>query len=256
MRSIGKTVLALTAATFMSVGLGQAATINLSAVNGAWNSIKALPGTTNVTGLNTSSVSWGTPVGQPLQSGYDFSAAATGDHDVGVDFDLGTFTHRNQPIAVGTSIQGAGLGLVLNVVIGGVNQAIKTAFNFSHDETVNQPGGACANGANNVGVNVNGCADHVTILNNASSAEAFEIDGLKYILEITGFITGGALFTDFWTTEKANNSAVLRARFKLVGGSGGGGGGQPSPVPLPAAGWMILTGLGAIAAAKKARRKA
>lgn len=54
-----------------------------------------------------------------------------------------------------------------------------------------------------------------------------------------------------WTTERAPSSAILRARFREVGGSGSGDGGDggdptPSPIPLPGAAWLILAALAVV----------
>ena len=272
MRSKFNTVFASAAAVLMSLsvpGAALAATLDVSSINGNWTGLYSGNGQTPtyITGLNTNSVSWGTPHVSSLtgrQSGYSFLGAAAGQIESDTDFNLGTFTHRNFVLNPGTSIAGAGLGLVVNMVIGGVNRALTTAFNFSHDETLNngESNGLCKNGgANNVGVNSNGCADRVSILDNTGQQEAFEVNGFLYILEITGFIQNGQAFTEFWTREDAENSASLRARFTLVGAVAPVDRVVPidpvvpSPVPLPAAGWMVLTGLGALAAMRARRRK-
>ena len=249
------------AIVFGGVSSAVAATLDVTSVNGNWTGLGSdashIP--TNVTGLNTNSVSWGTPyVGSKTgkQSGYSFVGAASGQIESDTDFDLGTFTHHNFVINTGTSITGAGLGLVVNMVIGGVDRALTTAFNFSHDETKNsgEANGLCKNGgANGAGVNSAGCADKVTILDNTAQQDTFEVAGFLYILEITGFTQAGKTFSEFWTTEDEANSAILRARFTLVGPVPPIDP-PPAPVPLPAAGWMVLTGLGALAATR-ARRK-
>lgn len=249
------------AMTLAGVGSAIAATLDVSSVNGNWTGLVSGPNQvpTDVKGLNTNTVSWGTPYAGSLtgkQSGYSFIGAAAGQIESDTDFNLGTFAHNNFVINSGTSIAGAGLGLVVNMVIGGVNRALTTAFNFDHDETANfgEANGLCKNGAaNNAGVNVNGCADRVKILDNTGQQEAFEVNGFLYILEITGFIQNGEFFTEFWTAEDDVNEAILRARFTLVGPVDPIDP-PPAPVPLPAAGWMVLTGLGALAATR-ARRK-
>ena len=257
-------VFAFAAAVTISVaGLGSAiaATLDVSSVSGNWTGLTPELGQplANVQGVGTGSVSWGVPhvyskTGK--QSGYSFVGAAAGKIESDKDFNLGIFTHNNFKINAGTSITGAGLGLVVNMVINGVDRALSAAFNFRHDETANlgEVGGLCKDGnANGVGVNSAGCADRVTILDNAAQQDAFEVDGFLYILEITGFIKDGVAFSEFWTAEDQANEAVLRARFTLMGPVDPIDP-PPSPVPLPAAGWMVLTGLGALAAAR-ARRK-
>ena len=153
------TVFALATAAaiaFGGVSAAVAATLDVSSVNGSWTGLVSGPNQnpTNVTGLGTNSVSWGTPhvssrTGK--QSGYSFVGAASGQIESDTDFDLGTFTHNNFVINAGTSIAGAGLGLVVNMVIGGVNRAMTAAFNFDHDETLNrgEANGLCKNGGAN-----------------------------------------------------------------------------------------------------------
>ena len=262
----------LVLAALMAVGglaPAQAATLDLTGVTGLWTGLKPNNGRTDLNGLGTSTVRWGKPFngigGTGEQSGYNFTGSASGQFTDGIDFELGTFTHFNRTINRGTSITGASLGLRVAVVIGGVSQAITAAFNFDHWETDNlEGGGTCANGgASGTGVNVNGCADRVRILNNADTANQFVIDGITYILEITGFRVGGEAFTEFWTTERAPNTANLTARFRVVGGTGSGGGGgngggdpTPSPIPLPGAAWLILSALAAMVVVGRKRATA
>ena len=265
MRSKFKSVFAFaTAAAVILGGINAAfaATVGLSSVGGIWTQLVPMP--PGVKGLNTNSVSWGTPyngtvAGDPngKQSGYSFVGAAAGTIQTNTNFNLGTFTHNNFVINSGTSIMSARLSVSVNLMIGSVNKVVNTAFDFLHDET-NNLSSVCKNGAaNGSGDNVNGCADNVKILNNTASDQTVEIDGFNYILEITGFTVAGQFFNEFWTIENQANAAVLQARFTLVGPTGGGGGGEPppAPVPLPAAGWLMLAGLGALSAART-RRKA
>jgi hypothetical protein len=232
--------LATMVATLAVVGIGgaHAATLDVSGVTGSWTGLQPTTGPTNVNGIGTNTVRWGTPFKGPggtgEQSGYNFTGTALGAYESGTEFDLGTFTHFNKTIYKGTSITGANLGLAVSIVIGGVSQAITAAFKFDHWETDNDGfRGACQNGgALNTGINVNGCADRVRILNNTGSENQFAINGVQYVLEITGFLVGAQPFTEFWTQERADNTAVLRARFRAIGGStsgGGEGGGNPTP---------------------------
>lgn len=267
MRSKFNSVFALAtvaAIAFGGLSAASAATVEVSSVGGTWTALVPPQGPTNVKGIGTNVVSWGTPFGGGRrQSSYSFVGAASGPLTTGVDFNLGTFTHNNFVIAKRTSITGAGLSVAINLMIGGASRVVNTAFNFAHWETTNngESNGRCANGgANGSGVNRAGCADRVTLLNNPSSNQSFVIDGFRYILEITGFTRGGQFFTEFWTQERLANSAMLRAKFTLIGpdrvDSGGPIDPAPSPVPLPAAGWLMLAAIGALAAARARRSKA
>jgi hypothetical protein len=247
---------------FGVAGLASGATIDVSGVNGTWTGATAESAGSNVTGQNTNRISWGQARSGNGQSGYGFAGSAVGLFETGTEFQIGTFTHYNRPITTGTSITGANLGLAVSIVLGGLNQAITASFNFVHNETPNQgTNGVCANGGTpGTGINSSGCADRVTILDNSASQVPFELDGVLYVLEITGFIADGQAFSEFWTRENADNSAILLARFKEVGrttsSGGGGGGGTPSPVPLPGAAWLILSALAAMVMAGRKRQVA
>lgn len=262
MRSKLKPVFAfatVAALAFAGIGASNAATVEVAGVSGQWTALLPPSGPTYVKGIGTNEVSWGTPFNPSVskkQSGYSFVGAASGPLETGTIFNLGRFTHRNFVIESGTSITGAGLSVGINLMIGGLNRVVNTAFNFAHWETNNfgEDNGLCANGrANYSRVNSNGCADRVTLLNNASSNQTFELDGLTYILEITGFIRKGKPFSEFWTKENKANSAILQARFNLVDPGPGPG---PSPVPLPAAAWLMLAGLGALGLTRFRRKAA
>jgi hypothetical protein len=161
-------------------------------------------------------------------------------------FDLGTFTHRNQPIQAGTSITQATLKVFFDFMID--DDPLMTiisrssTFVFKHLET---PNGAdpCADGGDNgVGVNVNGCADNVDPVTNPAFSEAFDVGGVTYLLDVTGFDIGSS----FWTVEGATNTATIQARFTAKE--------NVAPIPLPAAGWLLLSALAGAAAL--ARRRA
>lgn len=240
------------AVTLGSLGPTSAATLDIDGVTGAWTGLLPRSGPTNVNGIGTETVRWGTPYaglgGTGEQSGYNFTGSAVGTFESGVDFDLGTFTHFNKVINDRTSITGANLGLAVSIAIGGVSQAITAAFRFDHWETRNDGvgGGRCQDGGMlGVGVNSEGCADRVRVLRNEGSVNQFAIDGVMYALEITGFLVAGQAFSEFWTQEQANNTAVLQARFTEIGGTPPDP--IPSPVPLPASGWLILSALAAMA---------
>lgn len=254
-----KTLAVAATMAFGVAGLAGSATIDISGVNGVWTGATPEGSRSNVTGQNTSRISWGQARGNG-QSGYGFAGSAVGLFETGEEFQIGTFTHFNRPITTGTSITGANLGLAVSIVLGSLNQAVTASFNFVHNETPNLGvNGVCADGGTpGAGINNNGCADRVTILDNSSSQVPFELSGFLYVLEITGFIADGQAFSEFWTRENAENSAVLLARFRPVGqttsSGGGGGGGTPSPVPLPGAAWLILSALAAmVMVGRKAR---
>jgi hypothetical protein len=196
------------------------AQVDISNVTAAWSG--AVPAA-NVTYLDSGTADpkavWG-GLPAPQDSGYDFNVTP-GTTSIFVppspsgDFVLGVFTHRNNPIPAGTSITSIVLTVSAQIAIDGADQGFRNfVFDFTHLETDNGANPCADGGANGVGVNVNGCADRVTVgFNNLS--QSFIIGSDTYTLNIRGFDVGGNFVTQFWTRESANNSANLLANVTL-----------------------------------------
>ncbi len=242
----------ISAAATMALAVSTAAvmappTVTVNSVTAKWGPVT---GGSNVNyvpagGGDPAEVRWGTG---GVQSGYKSqSNAPTGNHSSDDVFDLGTFTHFNQPIDSGTSITKAVLTLTFNVTFGGggASEIFDSVYNFEHWETDNRPqGGFCANGqVNNYGVNGNGCADRVRPTQKLAQSKEFEFEDGTYYMTITGFLLEGNDVSEFWTKEETNNHATIRASFTHT----------PNVIPLPAAAWLLIGGLGCLGAAARRR---
>ena len=96
-------------------------------------------------------------------SGYDFTPGANIlGVTVGTPFVLGTFTHHNQTIPLGTEI--SAVRYAFQFQTNGLPGALGTTLNFSHDETPNTPPPDCPPGT--IGVL---CADVVTMAPRSSA---------------------------------------------------------------------------------------
>ena len=226
-----------------------AATLTITSITGLWENDVPDEG---VAGEGTQEITWGEPFGQPNPSAYRFDGATTPiiDAEADTEIALGTFTHFNRPIITEDFLRT--VDLEVSIGIDGLDRPITTVFSFEHNETDNRllgdfgdpdPSATCENGERNTtGINVNGCADRVVATRNDAASETFVIDNIIYAFDITGFRVGGETLTEFWTEEHKDNEAVLVGTFRQIG-----------VIPLPAAGWLLLAGLGGLAGLRRAQ---
>ena len=234
---------ATAAAAALISGGASASTVGdvfISSVVGVWT---ATTGTT-ASGIGTNEIRWGNPSPPSSdpedQSGYKFVGAAppvAGPFAEGEVFDLGEFTHFNEPITA-PSITGATLQVTTEGLVDGVFFSILSVFEFDHFETVNFPGdGVCAAGGSTP------CPDLVTPTLNVGASESVSIGGVDYFISVTGFDIGSS----FLTLENATNTATLQGTFTAdVSGV----------IPLPAAAWFLLAGVGGLAAVGRRKKAA
>jgi hypothetical protein len=152
-------------------------------------------------------------------------------------FLIGTFTHVNEPIG-GTAITGINLEVSFDILVDGVDQGIHNFFfHFAHDETSNGLDPCPYGGANFQGVNINGCADSVTV-SFIDVSDSFSVGGVAYTFNLLGFdgtdCTSG-INSQFLTVEGQENPAALCAEIRTL-----------SSIQAPEPGTLALLGLGLI----------
>lgn len=240
--------------------------VTIASVAGEWVSVTPVDvfDYEQTDGENSSEIRWGDPFysASDPQSGYRFDGAAPPQFTVDPDteFNLGTFTHFNWPISSrpssgSASITQAELQLTYGISVGDQAFTFAQTYVFEHDETPNYPSWPNTNpdtpcqyvGVTGEGVNVNGCADRVTVSMDEAISETLVHDGYAYSFDMSGFRVDGELFNFFLTQEEANSSAFLVGSYSVE---------DLTPVPLPAAGWMLLGGVGGLLAMKRRKAKA
>ncbi|WP_372922577.1 THxN family PEP-CTERM protein [Roseovarius sp.] len=236
--------LAITAVTALPDG-ANAATLDFASLKAAWvspsggNVISNNTNPTPVEGTTTASINWG---GDTLGvSGYDFTfdsdPVPSPAVDVDTPFTLGEFVHRNQTITSNTAIDTVNLQLSGDIRLDeGVSKAAMFNFLFSHTETPN-------NATPCEFEDSPPCGDGVTI-SMLNTTDTFNVDSVAYTLTLNGFIPEGGTEPDtfFFSAENANNSATLQGEF------------TSTVIPLPAAGWMLLAGIGGLAAMRRRKK--
>ncbi len=203
------------------------------------------------TGNETVSIFWGNPaVVGGGQSGYEFNPSD-------VPFlanpneatSLGRFTHFNEPIF---NPPGSLSSVDLQLVFGGtptelvglvIPPAVSfgTTFFFDHDETTNTGDiTTCA-----AQVSGTDCDDVVTVSADGGPDQVVDVGNVRYTFSLLGFSTdnGVTIGSQFFTEEGEINFADLYFEYTVT------------PIPLPAAGFLLLGGLGALGALGR-RRKA
>lgn len=193
-----------------------AALVQITNITADW--VNAVPGSATIGHSgSTATVRWG--IGDPIpseQSGYNFTPNPAGISVIvppgGGPFDLGTFEHLNFPIFE-PFLQSVDLMVTADVVINGSPMGTLTlVFDFTHDETINNLNPCPYGGANGQGINVNGCADKVTVASGGGGGSStFLAGGEKVTLTTFGFSQDGGhtVMSNFFTIENQNNFADL-----------------------------------------------
>jgi hypothetical protein len=212
----------------LGVGSAIADPLNITNISGVWVNPT---GGMNLTGIGTSTVTWGDGVAP--ESGYVF---APGSDIIGVPlstaFVLGEFTHNNAPIPAGTAITAIDLSFGFDT--NGLPATVSATFNFLHDETPNSPGPPASD-------------DIVTITTPPVNAMITVAGTQVYFFNLLGFSTdGGSTFSSMYSSpEGGNNSTFLYGIITE----------RPQGVPEPGTLLLLCVGIGGLALALRRKTK-
>jgi hypothetical protein len=187
-----------------------------------------------------------TPDEQLRQSGYSFQGVS-GFTTTADAFTFGRFTHRNGAVwSNSATLDSVNFNLSIQGKVEGQSFSVSKVFNILHNETIN-PALVCAAGGSQP------CQDSVDFRSSLAESLIFLVGNMQYTLTLEGLVTGldGSIITSFFTPEYGQNSAMFRARLNAVPINP-----PPPVVPLPAAGWLLIAGVGGLVVASRRRRSA
>ncbi len=216
-----------------------ASPLDITNIIGQWQNPVGGPLTLvdNQPGQSIDRIRWGaSPDFSPVGSGYDFLPSANlASVPVGTPFVLGTFTHHNQTIPLGTQI--TAVQYALSFSTNGVPSNLGALLSFDHNETPNTPPPDCPPGT--IGIL---CADIVTI-GAAFLGGPVTVGNEIYTFTLIGFSPDGVTFSSTYLSQELQSNST---RLYAVVTS------QPVPMPEPAG--LLLLGSGLAAAAAATRR--
>ena len=186
----------------------------VSSTGGIWT---ATDGGSNITGLNTNEVHWGTPA-YTNNSGMRFDGTDTQSFNPNEKFKIGELTHLNWVLQSGAA-GGATLKVTLNFSNPALTPNPTFTYKFKIKETTNTKSlYNCVGYGTDEQISTVPCDDVITFPNSYGQ-EVFTIGDMKYTLVVDGFqktYPTGSPISKFVTEENKNNKAFLVGHLSSV----------------------------------------
>lgn len=221
-----------------------AATLNITGISGKWVNSQVSSHTRGpLTGQGTNQIRWGTAANaNTTRSGYLFAKSGPITQVGAGSFLLGRFTHKNGTIwSNSVDLRHSDLSLNLSGTADGQAFTLSSAFRMFHRETQNGAPVCPAGGRP--------CGDLIGILGLSGAPLVITQGNTVFTIIIDGFVRklGGKIVNHLITPENRKRSLFLQASVQVTTLP------PPPPVPLPAAGWLLVGAVGALAALRRRR---
>ena len=201
-------------------GSAHAATININLIQSVWGNV-VIDNPNTLSGVGSNEITWNVPLSGGDHSGFRFDNAAPLSTQASTAFSLGQFTYFNYP-QMGESLHSADLYINADFNIAGTTAA---ANSMSVPFSLHAISGNCNNP---------NCTRDQIKLKGTESIATFNVGGMQYSLDITGFMIDGKLKNVMHVFDNDQSTASLMAEFRVVAMS------EPGTFGLLAAGLIAL----------------
>ena len=201
-------------------GSAHAATININLIQSVWGNV-VIDNPNTLSGVGSNEITWNVPLSGGDHSGFRFDNAAPLSTQASTAFSLGQFTYFNYP-QMGENLHSADLYINADLNIGGTTAA---ANSMSVPFSLHAISGNCNNP---------NCTRDQIKLKGTESIATFNVGGMQYSLDITGFMIDGKLKNVMHVFDNDQSTASLMAEFRVIAMS------EPGTFGLLVAGLIAL----------------